>query len=73
MTIDIIHLSADVPLAGNEFGLLAVSPDHAEAIAAARDGLAGVGIDLAITRGVIAPPAQRRRGRPRKVSADTPE
>lgn len=73
MTIEIIHLSADVPLAENEFGLLAVSPDHAEAISAARDSLAAVGINLAIARGVIAPPAQRRPGRPRKAAADTPE
>lgn len=76
MTIEIIHLSADVPLAENEFGLLAVSPDQAGAITAARDSLAVVGIDLAIARGVITPPAPRRPGRPRKVDAvatDTPE
>tara|TARA_R110000868_G_scaffold106568_1_gene292159 strand:- start:257 stop:487 length:231 start_codon:yes stop_codon:yes gene_type:complete len=76
MTIAIIHLSADVPLAENEFGLLAVSLDHADAISAARDSLAGVGIDLAITRGVVTPPAPRRPGRPKKAAAvatDTPE
>jgi len=73
MTIEIIHLSADVPLAENEFGLLAMLPDHAEAISVARERLAIVGIDLAIARGVVTPPAPRRPGRPRKIAADTPE